>query len=269
MLFSKKPSPHEYMDDIEVVRSNRRKTISLQVKACKVRILCPYWVKASQLQAFIEEKRGWIDEKLTAQRQALGPANRFWLAKGEHVYIQGQFCEIFYEVSKTLPPVALLANEQSAQAKHRKTPPVTIHIDLTKKRIYFVFATEIPESLDPENQLQLMTAFNEYCQSQAQVYFIERLAHWQKITGLQASGLKVRYYKSRWGSCDSHARITLNNRLVMAPQQVLDYVIVHELCHITHQNHSAKFWSLVGQFFPEFQKCRYWLKQHQSDLLHN
>ena len=84
-----------------------------------------------------------------------------------------------------------------------------------------------------------------------------------------SSALKIRFYKSRWGSCDNQARITLNNRLAMAPDSVVDYVIVHELCHLVHQNHSSDFWALVEHFYPNFRNSKRWLKQHQAALLAN
>ncbi len=269
MLFSKKRPVPDYMEGVEIVRSARRKTISLQVKAGKVRVLCPSWVKMSQLQGFIAEKQHWINEKLDLQRIALTQPKVFWLEHGQQILIQGQLCKIVHVTGEVVSKDAGSANNRPSVHLRSKTAAVSIRADLTQHRIYFYVHDEILGASDLEKQALFVVAFNDYCQQQAQVRFTQRLEHWQEIMGLYASELKVRYYKSRWGSCDNRSRVTLNNRLIMVPENVLDYVIIHELCHITHQNHSPRFWSLVERFCPQFQHSRLWLKQYQSNLLHN
>ncbi|WDC85678.1 M48 family metallopeptidase [Caloramator sp. mosi_1] len=69
-----------------------------------------------------------------------------------------------------------------------------------------------------------------------------------------------------WGSCSSKGNINLNWRLVMMPLDVIDYVIVHELCHLKHPNHSKGFWNLVREFMPDFEGKRRWLKENGARL---
>jgi len=83
---------------------------------------------------------------------------------------------------------------------------------------------------------------------------------------LQVLRVSVRSQRSRWGSCSRSGTISLNWRLVQTPQLVRDYVIVHELMHLRHMNHSAAFWNAVELAFPEWKQAEAWLKA-QTDLL--
>ena len=79
--------------------------------------------------------------------------------------------------------------------------------------------------------------------------------------------LRIKTQKSRWGSCGPKNDINLNWLLVLAPPLILEYVVVHELCHIKHKNHSKEFWSLVADHMPNFLQHRHWLKQHGAHLM--
>jgi len=77
---------------------------------------------------------------------------------------------------------------------------------------------------------------------------------------------KVRFYKTRWGSCNSRGELSFNYLLIMAPKWVIDYVVIHELCHLQHLNHSANFWLLVAKYQPSYKQAKAWLTAHQIEL---
>jgi predicted metal-dependent hydrolase len=79
--------------------------------------------------------------------------------------------------------------------------------------------------------------------------------------------LRIKRMRTRWGSCGAFDDINLNWLLIAAPPAVLEYVIVHELCHIRHRDHSARFWHLVGTHFPPYLQSRRWLKAEGGALL--
>ena len=97
----------------------------------------------------------------------------------------------------------------------------------------------------------------------ARKVLLERVIIYSKLMGLNVSKVKLSSAKKRWGSCSSLGNINLNWRLVKAPLQVIDYVVVHELAHLKQMNHSAKFWYEVQKILPDFQKCRQWLKKYE------
>jgi predicted metal-dependent hydrolase len=84
----------------------------------------------------------------------------------------------------------------------------------------------------------------------------------QKYFGSKISTIKIRDSVSRWGSCSAEGAISLNFRLLMMPQEILDYVIVHELAHTKIRNHGPKFWNLVGTAIPDHKEKRKWLRKN-------
>lgn len=79
--------------------------------------------------------------------------------------------------------------------------------------------------------------------------------------------LTIRDQKTRWGSCSSKGNLNFNWRLILAPEAVLDYVVVHELAHRLEMNHSPAFWKIVEQVLPDYQERRRWLKEHGEELM--
>lgn len=96
--------------------------------------------------------------------------------------------------------------------------------------------------------------------------FEERVAYFHPITGGNYTAITVRDQKSRWGSCSSRGTLSFNYRLIFAPPVILDYVVVHELCHLTHMNHSSDFWDMVASVMPEYREYRKWLRSHGHEL---
>ena len=84
-----------------------------------------------------------------------------------------------------------------------------------------------------------------------------RFDYWQEVMGLYATNVSFKLLKSRWGSCNPLSRnISINVRLCRYPDECTDYIIVHELAHIAHQNHSAEFWTLVEKYIPHWRSLR-------------
>jgi predicted metal-dependent hydrolase len=85
--------------------------------------------------------------------------------------------------------------------------------------------------------------------------------------GVEFARIQVRDQRTRWGSCSSRGTLSFNWRLALAPHEVLDYVVVHELCHLREPNHSPRFWRLVESRRPGWREQRAWLREHGAELL--
>lgn len=94
----------------------------------------------------------------------------------------------------------------------------------------------------------------------------ERIVHYLPFTGGRPGRITVRAQKSRWGSCSSKRNLSFNWKLILAPPGCLDYVVVHELCHLTEFNHSQRFWKLVESCQPDFRVWREYLKNNGRGL---
>ena len=89
----------------------------------------------------------------------------------------------------------------------------------------------------------------------------EKVEHYARIIGVTYGRITIRNQKTRWGSCSSKGNLNFNCLLMLAPSEVLDYVVVHELCHRKEMNHSSDFWKEVEYIMPDYQERRARLKQ--------
>lgn len=95
----------------------------------------------------------------------------------------------------------------------------------------------------------------------------ERVEYFAKVIGVTYGKITVRNQKTRWGSCSSKGNLNFNCLLMLAPPEVLDYVVVHELCHRKQMNHSKAFWSEVEKVLPNYKEVRKWLKEEGSQMI--
>ncbi len=120
-------------------------------------------------------------------------------------------------------------------------------------------------SLTPEQEKQAAILKRRFMNA-AKAYFPGRCAELQKLTGGYYTKISIRNQKTRWGSCSQTGTLSFNYRLMMAPPAVIDYVIVHELCHLTYMNHGNAFWNKVESVLPDYALSRQWLKEHGREL---
>lgn len=101
----------------------------------------------------------------------------------------------------------------------------------------------------------------------ARSYLPERVRFYAPKIGVSYGKITVKRLRSRWGSCSARGNLNFNCLLMLAPPQVIDSVVVHELCHRKEMNHSEHFYREVLRVFPDYQKCRRWLKEHGDAIL--
>ena len=95
----------------------------------------------------------------------------------------------------------------------------------------------------------------------------ERVAYWAPKVGVRYGRITIRNQKTKWGSCSSKGNLNFNCLLMLAPEAVRDYVVVHELCHRKQMNHSEAFWAEVERVLPRYREARKWLKTHGQELM--
>lgn len=211
-----------------LIRS-RRKTLGIVIRRGSVQVRAPQKLALASIVAFVEQKTPWIQTVLERHSQQPAPLQRCF-EDGETLYYLGQ--------KKTL---RLLAG-----SAHR--------VQLLEDELWVQ-----RRNLGTEQARRRQLA--DWYRQQAEVYFTQRCDYFAERLGLQPRALKVRLYKSRWGSCTQSGAVHFNWLLMMAPPAVLDYVVVHELCHLRYFDHSPAFWALVNKAMPDYKTHTAWLKQ--------
>lgn len=215
-------------------RSPRRRTIGIRVHRGQVQVSAPPRAPLTEIQAFLMQKANWIRCHLQRQEAALSQREIATYLSGESVFFKGQALQIH-----------LVEHDQT----HRQG-------DLLNLRN--------PTHSHAERATELANWFIE----QAAQDLPKRVEYWSRTMRLVPRTLKIRHYKTRWGSCDRRGGLQFNWLIMMAPEEVIDYVVVHEIAHLAHFDHSPRFWSLVAQNLPNYPPLRAWLKQQNHLIWH-
>lgn len=218
---------------VAIIRSKRRKTLALAVANGEVSVRMPAKMAVHHAERFIQQKTAWIQQKLAAH-----PAIKKRLfTEGESLLFLGQ--QVY---------LSIIPGSTANQVK------------LTKQSLLVDLKNKAP------SQAVILKHITDWYKQQATQQLMARCRALSEVTGLLPRSIIVKTYKARWGSCTRIGDIQFNWKLIMAPKAVIDYVIIHELCHIKQHNHSAAFWQLVENFCPHYKVHRAWLKNNGHQL---
>lgn len=223
-----------------VIRSRRRKkTIEITLDPERgVVVSSPLAASAHDIAQVIQRRAPWIIQRL-AERRLEFRSRQF--ITGESVPYVG------HEVRLDI--------EQSASKTVRlRFRPWTLRLS-------------VPEGLTDEQRRQLVRRKLElWYRARAKERLAVALERWSAVLGVKAAGFLVRDQRKRWGSCSPSGVLRFNWRIVMAEPSLLDYVVVHELCHLRHRNHSQDFWKEVARVLPDHKLRRARLREVGDQL---
>ena len=138
--------------------------------------------------------------------------------------------------------------------------PILITQDINIKQDNVVFKGDklhiIVIKLDEE---KIKQALKRFYYQQCKMLVERAIQSYQNNFKIKPRSIRITDSKANWGTCDSQRQLTFNWKLAMAPQKVIDYVVVHEMCHMVHLNHDRSFWRLVGKILPDYEKEENWL----------
>ncbi|MCY3833419.1 MAG: SprT family zinc-dependent metalloprotease [Chloroflexi bacterium] len=222
-------------------RSNRARRISIRcVPQSGFEIVYPREKTKSDAMAFFQQKQAWV-LKTWIEAQA-----KNMMAMREQRYVDG--AELLYFGDKII--LQLRADGEAAR------------YSLRDNRLEIV----LPLELQADQNL-LRNIIEEFYRQQAKAYLPRRLHELAARHGFQYKKLRIKNQKTRWGSCSAQRNINLNLRLMMAPAEAIDYIIIHELCHLREMNHNRAFWALVESYCPQYHHWDRWFKQHGASLI--
>jgi len=144
----------------------------------------------------------------------------------------------------------------------------SIYLDQHKGQIVVRLGKRRAKLLDNPTKLHdyVQGRYFHWLNQEACHYLPPLISELNVLTKLQHQHLVIKRYKARWGSCNNKGEISLNYLLMACPDWVIRYVVIHELCHLKHLNHSTQFWSLVAHFCPAFDTAKTWLKTQSFDI---
>ncbi len=216
-----------------VVQSRRRKTVSLEVKHGELTIRTPFGTPEEWVQQFIEQRRSWIEEHMAAQ-----------LTRQKNYQINPYETRTVLLKGRDVPLNIRHSAERSAVALCHESIDMNLNRRISRS----------PESV-ADSLLQSWLA------EQAKDYLIPRTLELSNVVGLKPNRVDIGNYESMWGRCSAKGDIGLNWRLMMADPEAIDYVIIHELCHLQEFNHSAAFWRKVALFCTDTPTWRHYFKE--------
>ncbi len=228
----------------QIIRSAKRKTIALQLKSGELVVRAPFGVTQQYIERLVSSKQAWIASKLHCylQREKITADHATKLEDGGRIWLYGHKRTIQLQFTASTP-VQVLDNQ------------VVISLHPRYQKL----------SKQQHNQ-QIKLQLARWMKHHATMLIEAKLAHFSPILQLTPTKVSIRLYKARWGSCNSLGQLSFNYLLMMLPESVVDYLVIHELCHLQFLDHSGNFWQLVSDYCPNYQDEKQWLKQHQSCL---
>ncbi|HAT41226.1 MAG TPA: hypothetical protein DCS87_05800 [Rheinheimera sp.] len=217
----------------ELKRSSRRRTLAIQINQHGLQVLAPLYLDQYTIQQFVVKKQLWIREHLAKRAPVPDHISR------QRIPFLGQEL-ILRQVRDSITAVTRDGDQLWVQISRR----------VREENL----AATVRQRLE------------RWLVEQAHSWFAGRIAFYSKAMQVAPQQLVIKGWQTKWGSCHANGTISLNWRLLLAPSWVGDYVVVHELAHLVHMNHSEKFWALVATYYPEHQQAKHWLKQHQTQL---
>lgn len=228
------PLPFDY-----IFKRSRGSSTTLKITPeGEVKVSAPWYVPKILVEKYLEEKKDWILSHL----KNIPKSNRPKYSDGENQLFLG----------KSFPLV------------YKPTPYIT------KARINFdekSFILTIPKSFTGiKSQTTAKKLLLDWYLKYGQKHLVERATLYSQQLDVKFNRLVLKKVSSIWGSCSSKNNLNFNRKLVMAPPEVIDYVVIHEVCHLIHRHHQRTFWQLVKSIDPQYHLHRLWLSNNHRLL---
>jgi predicted metal-dependent hydrolase len=212
-----------------IERTARRKTVAISVGFDGVRVLAPSDLDDDLVLGIVRKKGAWLLRKQAAYQELGGQPVAKEFVSGETFHYLGRQYRL------------KLVHDETA---------ITTRI---AARGSTLVAPVLPNGHVSVQRASVRSGLRRWYRERAIQHFPGRAQMIAETLGIRAPTVEVVDHSKRWGSCDSRGRVRLNWRLVMAPMQLVDYVIAHEFCHVLEHNHSRKFWRLLETIMPDYQ----------------
>lgn len=220
------------------VKYSERKTLEIRIEPPDtVTVRAPKKASKDDVLKIVKSKAKWIVQKL------------FELSQVEYRKTQKEF-----------------VNGESFMYLGRNYLLELIYDNTVNNPITKLYQGKFYLNTNTNDKEKLRNSMEEWYREKALEKVVERVDYFQSYFSVTPRAIKVKEQKRRWASCTSTKDLLFNWRCVMAPLYVLDYIVVHEMCHMIHLNHSSNYWNLVESIMPDYKKRKEWLKKHGLSL---
>jgi len=203
-------------------------------------VRAPFWMPKGMIDSFVSEKSEWIEKHL--RNLNAKKVVKLYEDGEKHLYFGKEYTLAI--IPKSTPGRCVVnIVEENLQIEVFEGLPKTEHAAKIKEALLYWYL---------EKGIEAIT---------------ERVNFYSKEIGVNYQKIHLKKVSSIWGSCSPTNCLSFNRKLIMAPHEVVDYVIIHEVSHMIHRNHGHGFWSLVGNFDPQYKKHRQWLKLNHHLLV--
>lgn len=222
-----------------IKRTRRKGSVGFRVTAGQLVVLAPMKMPRAQLKTILQSHSVLLLDKLASY------ANSSSLTKSEPA------------------PVRRYLSGESVRFLDRN-----LVLEVKKGRFNCVQtdSDKLVVTVPKANPVWVKNAVVRWYKAQAQAHFADRVFELAQRVGATPSQIEIKTYRARWGSCTSAGKVQFNWKLMMAPEFVVDSVVVHELCHLLHMHHSAEFWAQVQRAMPNYKTAKLWLKERGQSL---
>ena len=212
---------------VEIVRTKRRKTASIQIRDGLIRAVVPNQISDFRVEALIKKRMSWIRKKLQEESKIVIPSIKEYVSGESLTYLGKNY---------------------------------RLKIITNSKRSVKLIGGYIEVSVPKKSPSTIKNMLTQWYIDHAIERLKDKTDRYANIIGVSPSTVSVRDYKSKWGSCSSDGNISYNWRIIMSPHRIVDYIVIHELCHMLEHNHSKDFWQHVSNNCRDYKECRNWLK---------
>jgi len=219
-----------------VRRSPRARHIRLEISTkTGLTVVIPKSHRLVQVPDLLRSKKRWVLDKLRKYGEVRLPSHQNELKTGDVIPYLGRNLELIVRINCAEPD--------------------SVHLE--KNRIIVNLTSRNP---------RLNLALEGWYRRQAEKLIGQQVELLCSRLGVSYGRLTIRQAKTRWGSCSQKGNLNFNWRLIMAPEPIIDYIIIHELAHLKELNHTKRFWQLVAEYCPRWREHRRWLKDHEAKL---
>ncbi|MBN2602648.1 MAG: M48 family metallopeptidase [Candidatus Thermoplasmatota archaeon] len=228
--------------DYNLKLTDRKKTIGLEIDLHEgLSVYAPKHLSINEIETSLQRKSRWIIKKIDKIAEIKRNLSRKEFLPGEKFQLRGR-------------------NYRLSVLRKENVLPT---LDFKKGK----FIAEVPKNLSEEDfEFILRPLFLEFYYEKARQIIDERVNKYTKYLDKKPNKVRIKELKNKWGTCSSKNSISINWRLVFAKTSIIDYVVVHELCHLKHKNHSKKFWKQVESILPNYKNCKEWLRVNSDSL---